>query len=146
MPALNTAAVARAIEASILTQHHLRAIVRCPKQLPRKAGLAFTCTANLDVGTYPVRVTETTAAGRVHYQNAAPLLALDIARVETAIRKSIRGQRHLSSDVTCPAEVIQKTGTKFTCIASVNGERYPFAVTEVDGNGHVRYVGLHQIG
>ncbi len=146
MPTLNTAAVARAIEGSILAQHHLHASVRCPKDLPRKTGLTFTCTANLDVGSYPIRVTERNAAGRVRYENDAPLVALDIARVETAIRRSIRSQRHLSSDVICPAEVIQKTATRFTCIASVNGQRYPFAVTEVDGDGHVRYVGLHQVG
>jgi Domain of unknown function (DUF4333) len=143
---LNTTALGHAIERSILTQRHVHAHVSCPKGLPRKQGFAFTCTAALDVGTYPVHVTETNGAGRVRYQNSAPLVALDIAQVQRAIRQSIGGQRHLSATVACPAEVIQRTGVKFTCVATVGKRRYPFAVTEVDGRGHVRYVGLPQTG
>jgi hypothetical protein len=37
--------------------------------------------------------------------------------------------------------VIQKAGIVFTCTATVAGRSYPFAVTEVDDHGHVRYVG-----
>ena len=143
---LNTVAIRRAIAASILTQRHLQATVHCPLDVPRKPGFAFTCTANLSVGTYPVLVTETNASGHVRYQSQAPLVALNIAGVERAIRHSIRSQRRLDSSVSCPAEVIQRNGTKFTCSATVSGERYPFAVTEVDGNGHVRYVGLQRAG
>jgi hypothetical protein len=141
-PTLNTIAVKRAIAASILTQHHLYATVGCPSRVPRKAGFVFTCTASLDVGTYPVRVTETNDSGDFRYENQAPLADLDIAGVQQAIRQSIRSQRGLESTVTCPAEVIQKTGIVFTCTATVDGQRYPFSVTEVDGEGHVRYVGL----
>ncbi len=43
--------------------------------------------------------------------------------------------------VTCPAEVIQQAGVVFACTAMVNGQRYQFGVTELDGNGHVRYRG-----
>ncbi len=66
---------------------------------------------------------------------------LDIARVELAIRQSIRAQRGLRARVVCPAEVIQKAGVLFTCTATVAGRDYPFDVTEVDNHGHVRYVG-----
>jgi hypothetical protein len=140
-PILNTGAVRRAIAASILTQHHLHATVSCPSEVPQKAGLVFTCTASLDVGTYPVVVTETNSSGHVRYENQAPLIALDITGVERAIRQSIRGQRGLESTVICPGEVIQESGLVFTCMATVNGQRYPFSVTEVDGKGHVRYIG-----
>jgi hypothetical protein len=140
-PTLNTGAVERAVAQSILTQRHLYATVGCPSKVPRKAGLVFTCTASLNVGTYPVLVTETNDRGHVRYQNQAPLIILNIARVEGAIRQSILSQRHLQSTVTCPAEVIQRAGIAFTCTATVSGQQYPFAVTEVDGNGHVRYVG-----
>ncbi len=143
---LNTVAIRRAIAGSILSQRQLRAAVNCPLDVPRKAGFAFTCTAKLDVGTYPVLVTETNASGHVRYQNQAPLVALNIVGVERAIRHSIRSQRRLDSSVSCPAEVIQRDGTNFTCSATVNGERYPFAVREVDGTGHVRYVGLQRAG
>jgi hypothetical protein len=143
-PTLNTLAVERATEASILTERHLHATVLCPPRVPQKAGFAFTCTATLDVGTYPVLVTETNGSGHVRYQNQAPLVVLDIARVEQAIRRSILSQRHLHSTVICPREVIQKADIAFTCTATVNGRRYPFTVTEVDGKGHVRYVGRHR--
>ena len=104
-------------------------------------GFAFTCTAKLDVGAYPVSVSETNARGHVSYQNQAPLAVLDVARVERAISQSIRAQRALHSTVACPAEVIQRAGIAFTCTATVAGRGYPFAVTEVDDRGHVRYVG-----
>ena len=145
-PTLNPAAVERAVAASILSQHHLDVRVSCPSNVPRKAGVVFTCTATLDVGTYPVRVTETTAGGRVRYENRAPLATLDVARVERAIERSIRTQRRLASTVTCPAEVIRQAGIAFTCTATVAGRSYPFAVTEVNGSGRVRYVGLPRAG
>ncbi|MGH2853417.1 MAG: DUF4333 domain-containing protein [Solirubrobacteraceae bacterium] len=140
-PTLSTVTVERAVAASILAQHRLYATVRCPPKVPRKAGAVFTCTASLDVGTYPVTVTETNGSGHVRYQDPAPLVALNIAGVEQAIKQSIGSQRHLSSTVTCPAEVIQKAGIVFTCTATVNGRPYPFEVTETDGSGHVRYIG-----
>jgi hypothetical protein len=146
MPTLNTVRIERAVTQSILTQHHLHTTVSCPKRVPRKARFAFTCTARLSVGTYPVLVTETNASGHVRYENQAPLVSLDIAGVERAITQSILSQRRLQATVTCPAEVIQKAGIAFTCTAMVGGRAYPFAVTESDGDGHVRYVGLQQAG
>jgi hypothetical protein len=140
-PTLNTITEERAIAASILTQHHLHAAVRCPSNPPRKAGFTFTCTAKFDVGTYPVTVSETNGRGHVRYQDQNPLVALDIAKVEQSIRESISSQRRLNSTVACPTEVLQKAGIVFTCIATVSGRGYPFAVTEVDDSGHVRYVG-----
>jgi hypothetical protein len=140
-PTLNTVTVERAVAASILAQRHLSATVSCPSKVPRKAGVVFTCTATLNVGTYPVSVTETNNSGHVEYQNQAPLVTLNIAGVEQAIKQSISSQRHLNSTVTCPAEVIQKKGIVFTCTAVVNGRSYPFEVAEVDEHGHVRYIG-----
>jgi len=140
-PTLSMVPVERAIAASILAQHHLRTTVRCPTNAPRKTGFAFTCKAELDVGAYPVLVTETNASGHVRYLNQAPLVVLDIARVERAIEQSIGAQRGLRSTVVCPAEVIQKAEVAFTCTATIAGRGYPFDVTEVDSDGHVRYVG-----
>jgi hypothetical protein len=139
--ALDTVTVERAIANSILAQRQLYAMVSCPSDVPRKAGVVFTCEAHLDVGTYPVSVTETNNDGHVRYRNQTPLAVLDVAGVERAIRQSILSQRSLRSTVTCPPQVIQETGIAFTCVATVDGRRYPFAVTEVDGHGHVRYVG-----
>ncbi len=135
-----TGRVEHAIADSILTQHHLRATVRCPTVVPRRAGFVFTCTARLSVGTYPVVATETNRRGHVSFRNTAPLLTLDVAAVERAITRSIVSQRHLRSTVSCPEEVLQMAGITFTCTATVNGRHYPFSVTEVDGDGHVRYV------
>jgi hypothetical protein len=140
-PTLNTTAVERAIAESIHTERNVQVTVLCPAELPRKAGFAFTCAARLDVGSYPVAVTETDDAGHVRYANPAPLVALDVAKVERAVAASILAQRHLHAVVRCPAEVLQRAGIGFTCTAMVGGRGYPFAVTEVDGSGHVKYLG-----
>ena len=138
---LNTEQVQRAIAASILTQHGVRTTVQCPANVTRKAGQAFTCFATLDVGSYPVAVTEKDDAGHVRYGSAAPLVVLDVAKVERSIADSILAQRHLTSVVRCPQSVLQRTGLRFTCTATVAGRSYPFEVTETDAAGHVHYVG-----
>jgi hypothetical protein len=140
-PVLNVEIVERAVARSILIQHHLHAGVKCPEHVPRQAGLVFTCTARLEVGTYPVSATVTSTNGHIRYQNRAPLTVLDITRVEQAIRDSILIQRHERSTVRCPAEVIQQAAIAFSCTANVHHRSYPFEVREVDSKGHVRYLG-----
>ena len=140
---LDTARVERAVAASILAQRGLRTTVTCPSGIPVKTGYTFTCNAGLDVGSYPVTVVVTNSTGHVRYENRAPLVALNSEKIEQAIAASIAGQRHLSATVTCPQEVLQKAGISFNCSAVVKGssKRYPFVVTQVDNDGHVRYVG-----
>ena len=139
---LNVVPVERAIAQSILTQRHLYATVACPSGVSRKAGRDFTCSARLDVGTYPVRVHQTDDKGHVRWSSAAPLVALNISAVKAGIRHSIWTQRHLAATkIVCPREVLQKAGIAFTCTATVNGKDYRFTVTETDGRGHVTYVG-----
>jgi hypothetical protein len=140
-PTLSTATVERAIAASILTQRHVRAAVACPSRVPLETGVVFTCTAELGVGTYPVSVTELNQSGHIRYQNPAPLVILNIAKVQRAIAQSILSQRHLPATVSCPAEVLQRPGIVFVCTATIRGVRYPFEVTEADGRGDVRYRG-----
>ncbi|HXR29319.1 MAG TPA: DUF4333 domain-containing protein [Solirubrobacteraceae bacterium] len=140
-PTLDSAAVERAVAASILTERHVQATVLCPSNLARKAGLTFTCTAKLDAGTYPVAVIEKDAAGNVRYASQAPLVVLDVTRVQRAITASILAQRRLRATVSCPVTVLQQAGVRFTCTATVGGRRYPFEVTEVNANGQVRYLG-----
>jgi Domain of unknown function (DUF4333) len=138
---LDTAATERAIAQSILAEHNVRTHVECPREVRREAGVIFRCTARLDVGAYPVLVTETDNGGHVKYENSSPLVVLDIAKVQQAINTSILRQRHLRSTVACPAQVLQQAGIRFTCTATVNGQAYPFDVTEIDADGHVRYLG-----
>jgi hypothetical protein len=140
-PRLDTVVVERAIANSILTERHIDTTVSCPPDVPRQQGHVFTCTARLPVGVYPVSVTEVDDSGHVRYGNPVPLRALDITRVADAITHSIRTQRRLQASVACPSEVLQQKGVVFTCTATVRGRGYPFTVTEVDGDGHVQYVG-----
>jgi hypothetical protein len=144
-PSLHTAPVARAIAQSILAQRNITTAVHCPPTVPRRAGVRFTCIARLDVGSYPVPVEETNANGRVRYGNTAPLVILNIHKVQSAIAGSILSQRHLRAVVVCPAEVIQQAGVTFTCSATVSGARYPFAVSETNGHGHVRFEGESRV-
>jgi hypothetical protein len=138
---LNTVRIEHAVASSILSERGLHATVACPSDVPEKAGRVFTCTARLDVGSYPVTVTETNGSGHVRYENRRPLVALNIAQVEHAIAASIAHQRGLAATVSCPAEVLQRAGIVFRCTALVRGRRYPFVVSETDDKGHVRYLG-----
>lgn len=138
---VETSTVQRSIAASILTQRHVPTDVSCPTKVPSVAGIGFTCVARLDAGTYPVAVVVKDANGHVRYGNQAPLVVLDIARVQRAIERSILEQRKLVASVTCPAYVLQQAGLKFVCKARVGGKTYPFAVEQTDASGHVRYIG-----
>jgi hypothetical protein len=138
---LDTIKLERAIAGSILTGHHVYTLVSCPAGVPQRRGHRFACNANLGVGSYPVYVTEMDGDGHVSYGDDAPLSTLKTLRVEQSIAASIHTQRGLRALVACPSEVLQQRGLAFTCTAAVGNRRYQFAVTETDGNGHVRYVG-----
>jgi hypothetical protein len=140
---LNVAKVETAIVRSILKERSLTATVECPGSVPQRSGYKFTCQAVLDAGAYPVSVIETDGNGHVRYENAHPLLVLDVAKVEQAIEASVYSQRRLHATARCPAEVLQAAGVTFDCSATVgiSSHRYPFRVTEIDAHGHVRYVG-----
>jgi len=140
---LDSAKVERAIAKSILSERGLYATVACPSKIPQKAGHAFVCAAHLDVGAYPVTVTESDGGGHVRYQDERPLVTLNIARVQRAIEASVFSQRRLRATAFCPAEVLQRAGLVFRCTAVIDGgtRRYPFIVSEVGNAGHVQYVG-----
>ncbi len=138
---LNVVPAEHAIASSILVKHGVHTNVVCPSNVPKKAGQAFTCTAHLAVGAYPVTVVETNGNGHIRYESKQPFVALNTGKVERAIEASIVSQRRLRASVSCPPGVLQQSGLTFTCTASVNGKPYPFEVTETDGNGHVKYVG-----
>jgi hypothetical protein len=139
--ALDTLRLERAIAGSILSERHVYALVSCPANVPQQQGRRFTCTARLTVGSYPVPVVEVDGRGHVDYGSRAPLTALDTRRIERSIAASVLARRGLHAVVGCPPEVLQKRGLTFTCQAHVGGRAYPFGVTEIDGDGHVRYVG-----
>jgi len=140
---LDTARIEHAVAASILAQRGLHTTFSCPSNIPVKLGHSFACTARLQVGTYPVTVTETTSKGSVRYENKRPLAALNIEKVRRAIAASILHQRRVKATVSCPQQVLQQTGVTFTCTAVVAGnrKRHPFVVTQVNDNGGVRYEG-----
>jgi hypothetical protein len=138
---LDTGGIERAIAASILSQHKLHTTVVCPAHVALEQGHTFTCTARLQAGTYPVTVSETDAHGHVRYENSAPLVVLDSAKVRAAIAASILRQRNLHANVTCPKVILQRQGVRFVCTATEHGRSTPFDVVETDEHGHVRYVG-----
>jgi hypothetical protein len=137
---VGTATVERLIAASIEARYHVYTSVHCPPSVPRRVGFAFACAANLEVGSYPVLVTVASTSGRLRYRSLARLVALDTAKVRRAIAASILRQRGLRASVSCPAEVLQQAGISFKCAATVGKRAYPVTVTQVDGNGRVRYI------
>jgi hypothetical protein len=133
----------QAVANQFLHRTRAPALVLCPRTIPRRAGYSFTCSVSLAVGTATVSVTETNSSGGFRYKSERPVILLNIAKVEIAIRESIAAHRHLTAAVTCPAYVLQEEGLVFTCTAAVRGESriYPFAVTEVTSSGKVRFIG-----
>jgi hypothetical protein len=79
------------------------------------------------------------ACGSTRTVTVRPVI-LNTERVERAIEASIFAQRRLHASASCPIGVVQQKGNRFTCFATVNGRRYPVAVTQADGAGHVTYV------
>ena len=64
---LDTARVARAIQASVLAQRHLHASVRCPPHEPLRKNWHFVCFATTSSGQTPFVVTETDNRGSTSY-------------------------------------------------------------------------------
>ena len=74
---LDSVTVERAIAKSILTERGLYTTVACPSKVPQLARRVFTCTARLDVGRYPVMVTEINGSGRVGFRDERPLVVIE---------------------------------------------------------------------
>jgi major membrane immunogen (membrane-anchored lipoprotein) len=66
---------------------------------------------------------------------------LNSGRIERAIAQSSLTQRGLRAEVTCPGEVRVENGSVFSCTAVVGHTTTRFAVTQIDGAGHVKYEG-----
>ena len=140
---IKTGNYARAIERSVFEQHQQTVKVTCPPTVPKEKGHTFECVVALEVGEYPVKVTEVDDKGGVRYGNDTPLALLDVASVEKAIGDEITNQRKLDSDVTCPKQVLQKAGLTFHCTAEVEGGTTTrFKVEQTDDAGNVTFVGL----
>ncbi len=148
-PTVGTASIESAITKALLVQRGARANVTCPAKVPAQKGKVFTCYASLNVGQYPVSVTETDSKGHVKWGSKAALVILNTRDVSASIEQSVRSQRGVSATVSCPQDVLQKAGLSFICKAVVAraGSRvkagtYQFRATEADSLGHVRYVGI----
>jgi hypothetical protein len=148
-PTIGTAAIESSITKALLVQRGAHTNVTCPAKVPAKKGDVFTCNAVLNVGDYPVSVTETDTKGNVKWGSKAALVILDTSHVSSAIEQSVLAQRGVKSTVTCPQDVLQKGGLSFICNAvvvhsgsKVKAGTYRFRATESDSLGHVRYVGI----
>jgi Domain of unknown function (DUF4333) len=67
---------------------------------------------------------------------------LNTEKIERSIERSSLAQRGVRAQVTCPSGVHQKKGLTFHCAALTGRGKARFAVTQLDGDGHVRYEGL----
>lgn len=149
-PTLKTTPIAKAIAKSFLDQRHIYTKVHCPHDVPQQKGHGFECTAILDVGRYPVSVDQTNDQGHVTWGSKKPLTVLNVARIRSAIRRTVLKTKHVRAHVDCPSMILQKQGLTFSCFATVAaGEatakikagRYTLTVTETDDAGHVKYAG-----
>jgi hypothetical protein len=67
------------------------------------------------------------------------IATLDTGKIERAIAQSSLAQRDQRARVSCPSEVPQIEGLKFSCSAVVGAVSTRFVVVEQDEFGHVRY-------
>ncbi len=148
-PTTGTAAIESSITKALLVQRGAHATVTCPAKVETHKGKVFTCYAALNVGRYPISVTETDSKGNVKWGSKAALVVLNTRHLSNAIQQSVLAQRGVTSTVSCPQDVLQKAGLSFTCKAvvvhagaKVKAGTYQFRATESDSLGHVRYVGV----
>lgn len=95
--------------------------------------LAVSCAAVLAAcGGSSSDDESTTAAAK------GPLL--DTKVVALAITDSIRNQRDITAEVTCPEDIQQAKGVTFVCEAATRNGRTEFVVTQKDDQGNVDYV------
>lgn len=71
--------------------------------------------------------------------SGSPTSTLNTGKVERAIENSSWAQRGQHAQASCPANVPQMQGLKFSCTAVVGHTRTRFVVIEQDGAGHVHY-------
>ena len=64
---------------------------------------------------------------------------LNTAKVERAIANSIVKERGLDSTVVCPAGIPEQAGHVSVFAARLDAGSYPVTVTELNGDGKVRY-------
>ncbi|HEX3873944.1 MAG TPA: hypothetical protein VHW26_07345 [Solirubrobacteraceae bacterium] len=65
---LDTARVERAIEQSILTQRHIRAVASCPSGVLQRKGLTFSCLVTYTRGKATFVVNQLDDRGNGHYR------------------------------------------------------------------------------
>lgn len=71
--------------------------------------------------------------------SGVPTTSLNTGKVARAIENSSWTQRGQHAQASCPADVPQMQGLKFSCTAVVGQTETRFVVTETDGAGHVHY-------
>ena len=81
----------------------------------------------------------TTGIGMAGCGSSAPTV-LNTEKVERAIEASSLAQRGIEPRVSCPSGVRQAKGRTFSCSAVVKRTTTKFVVSQLDGDGHVRYV------
>jgi len=111
---------------------------------PLAAALAVVCA----VLAVALASTHSTTKTLVVKPPSSQTMSLDTAKVEDAIRTSIRLQRSMDAVVRCPRVEPQEAGTTFTCTATTHRVSVPhaavytpFAVTVQNARGYSTYVG-----
>ena len=71
--------------------------------------------------------------------SSSPTKKLDNITIERSIARSILSEHHLSTLVSCPANVAEQQGSKFNCYARLGVGRYRVPVTQVNNRGNVKW-------
>ena len=127
-----------ALAAEIVEKDHVDTEIKCPTPIDLRKGYSFTCVAKFKVGTDKIAVTETNNSGDVSIKPEAPLVVLNLGKVEHEIEQSVAKGTSIRAHVTCPQQVMQRSGIVFTCTATINGKAHKFTVTETSASGQVQ--------
>lgn len=111
--------------------------VSCPPQEALKPGKVFDCKAQIDQGSFPVRVTVKDDTGSLNFKTKQ---ILRLSAAETQLQQSIKQREKLDVKADCGAKVqlFQKVGEKFNCeLKTPTGKAGSATITAISEEGKV---------
>jgi hypothetical protein len=113
--------------------------VTCPKDVERKNGKWFKCTAKAEGGELTIRVTQTNDDGNTRFGTSDIEGVIVSARLEDQIEQAFRERANMEVTVDCGRRHrVAVPGSTFNCeVENRKGEDAPIAVRIEDTAGNV---------
>lgn len=144
---LNTHAIEQEIESEIESQSRRLSLseVRCPRDVPRKAGAYFRCVGQLrPEGQFTINVTQQDSQGAIEWDVPNSEVILNIAKVEEKIQEDFTRAFSKRAFIDCGATYrINQPGERFECQViggvEVNQEQINSLFVRIDPDGNLNW-------